>query len=1225
MLIHDTLILAAKDASLRGELRSIVETDYNVLEAIGEEQLRLFLQNNEAHIAAIIMDVDMESEDGTKTFASFYKEGITDELPVIAVISGDSPAAEKFALDKGAKELIYTPFHSAVVKHRVENIVSLFYNKKNLQTVVAEQADSIHNSYEVMVDTLSAIIEHRSVESGQHVLRIRRFTKRLLEEVYRSCPEYSLTKGSIQAIASASALHDIGKISIPDLILNKPGKLTEEEFEIMKTHTVTGSAILESFKSIGNEDYLRYAYNICRYHHERYDGGGYPEGLKGDEIPICAQVVGLVDAYDALTTDRVYKKAIPYLEASNMIINGECGAFSPKLIECFKHVRGSLEELARSYADGYSPKSDTITVPLPPPKKASPDSLQEAITKYRSLLHHFSVSAMEVDMHTGVFHVLYDPYLELAPMKKARSFEDAMERFANICVHPDDKKLITEDLPFYLNDFFSSGARKRSRHYRIKGSDGVYRACEATILRIAIESTDVKKSLLIWRRLGESETKALSSAPVLPSFASLITLSFDSSLTFLCDASQFFRSLGYGENKAVPSSLFDVIAKENVGKFTDELSKQLSESNRFETVVPVENGNGGISYCLFKGQCFCDSDGAEKLRGVICECDSSYRESQSHINDLLRYRNIIERTNDILFEWDVKRDVIDFSRNWNERFGYEPIRENASENIRKNSHMHPDDIDSFITRVKELSRVNSPFLEANVRIADSEGKYVWNRIRIIAHTKDDGKIEKYLGLITDIDGEMRRSEQLKAKAERDSLTKLYNKETARAKIDRLLMKNSQDKFGAFILIDLDNFKDVNDRFGHLFGDTLLSNVADAISGMFRESDVVARIGGDEFLVYMPEVSGKELIASRCNGLISVIRRLFDEMHTEMIVSCSVGVAVTPVDGIIYSDLFQKADIALYQAKKLGKGRCQFYDPKLTMSAYSAISKHIDSDERLGIADNSLSEYVFQRLYETSDVYSTVNSVLELIGKQLKVSRVYVFENNDENTACFNTFEWCAEGVDPEIHNLQNISYDTDIKGFRESFDERGLLYCTDIKELPDHIRAIVEPQGIRAMLHCAIRDNGVFKGYVGLDDCQRTRVWTKEQISLLSFLSQMISVFILKRRAQLRSDALLEDMKRIFENQFSWVYVVDPDTYTISFCNGRTLELVPDIKKDSICHKALLGKDTPCAECPINKGECGGTSFIRNDVLGLSVNSSASPIHWDGKKQWLITCNEVKE
>lgn len=291
--------------------------------------------------------------------------GTENEIPIVALVAPlGTGEREAMALNLGAADVILKPYTDAVVQKRVQGVVDLYLHKWQLEKLVDEQSTTIRKTSQVMVDALSAIIEYRSSESGNHVLRIRRFTKILLAEVARKYPEYELTPDSIDIIANAAALHDVGKISIPDAILNKPGRLTDEEFEVMKTHTTIGCELIQTLSGMGDVEYLRYAYNICRYHHERWNGGGYPDGLVGDKIPICAQVVSIADVFDALTTPRIYKPAYPFQQAFNMILNNECGKFSDKLLECLKHVRSKFVELAHQYADGLSPKSDAITVPL---------------------------------------------------------------------------------------------------------------------------------------------------------------------------------------------------------------------------------------------------------------------------------------------------------------------------------------------------------------------------------------------------------------------------------------------------------------------------------------------------------------------------------------------------------------------------------------------------------------------------------------------------------------------------------------------------------------------------------------------------------------------------------------------------------------------------------------------------------------------------------------------
>ena len=213
-----------------------------------------------------------------------------------------------------------------------------------------KQAQKLRKMNDAMIDAMSNVVEFRDMESGQHVKRIRVFTRALAIEIMKRFPEYGLTDERIEMLTQAAAMHDLGKIAVPDNILLKPGRLTSEEFEIMKSHTTKGAEMIASFVRMDDEDYFNYCYDICRHHHERFDGRGYPDGLKGDEIGIAAQAVSIADVYDALVSERVYKKAFDKETASNMIINGECGCFSPKLLEAFKAIKDEFAHLADTYS-----------------------------------------------------------------------------------------------------------------------------------------------------------------------------------------------------------------------------------------------------------------------------------------------------------------------------------------------------------------------------------------------------------------------------------------------------------------------------------------------------------------------------------------------------------------------------------------------------------------------------------------------------------------------------------------------------------------------------------------------------------------------------------------------------------------------------------------------------------------------------------------------------------
>lgn len=264
------------------------------------------------------------------------------------------------AYELGAADIIYKPFAPSVVIRRTLNIIELYEHRISLEKKLEKRTAQLRISQEkleknndFLINALSSVVEFRSLESGEHIKRVKTFTGIMLHNLRILYPEYRITDEQMKSMINASALHDIGKISIPDEILLKPDKLTKEEFEVMKTHTTKGCELLEKFKQEENEFY-KYCYDICRHHHERYDGKGYPDGLTGEDIPICAQIVSIVDVYDALVSKRVYKTPFAVEEAERMILSGECGTFSPRIIECFEMAKPELFALTEgrfSFAD----------------------------------------------------------------------------------------------------------------------------------------------------------------------------------------------------------------------------------------------------------------------------------------------------------------------------------------------------------------------------------------------------------------------------------------------------------------------------------------------------------------------------------------------------------------------------------------------------------------------------------------------------------------------------------------------------------------------------------------------------------------------------------------------------------------------------------------------------------------------------------------------------------
>ncbi len=354
-------ILVVDDAELnRDLLETILEDEFIVDTAEDGEQGMNILTEKHDQIKAILLDLHMPKMNGFTFINEMKKQGWLEKIPVLVISGERSVDIENECFELGVSDFIHKPFEPSLVKTRVKNTVDLFLYKNELEEKVELQTATLKKQYKLLqiqakklkksnlriIDILGTVVEYRNLESGEHIKRVKGFTKLLAKQLMKDYPEYGLTDHIIEVIVSSSSLHDVGKITIPDQILLKPGRLTKDEFEYMKSHTTKGCSILNSIKDIWDDEYQKTSYEICRHHHERYDGTGYPDGLKGDEIPISAQIVSIADVYDALVCERCYKDAIPKDKAFHMILNGECGIFSPKLLECFRKSREQFEKLA---------------------------------------------------------------------------------------------------------------------------------------------------------------------------------------------------------------------------------------------------------------------------------------------------------------------------------------------------------------------------------------------------------------------------------------------------------------------------------------------------------------------------------------------------------------------------------------------------------------------------------------------------------------------------------------------------------------------------------------------------------------------------------------------------------------------------------------------------------------------------------------------------------------
>lgn len=348
----------------RKQLCDILEDTYDIVQAEDGLNAINVLKKSQDQLSLIIMDVVLPVIDGISVLKAMNQTDIIKKIPVLVVGENSEDKTKATCFELGISDFIRKPYDEVIIKNRVNNTIELFSYKRVLEDKVKQQTDKLkiqntmlENQAKILqeqslelkrnndniIEILGTVVEYRNLESSEHINRVKGFTRILAEAAMRMYPEFGLTKREVNIITSASALHDIGKIVIPDNILLKPAKLTDQEFDYMKSHTTRGAEILANIHGVWDDEYSKYSSDICKYHHERYDGRGYPEGLSGEDIPLSAQFVSIADVYDALVSERVYKNSYSNEEAFNMIIMNECGVFNPLLMNCFKDVREQLE------------------------------------------------------------------------------------------------------------------------------------------------------------------------------------------------------------------------------------------------------------------------------------------------------------------------------------------------------------------------------------------------------------------------------------------------------------------------------------------------------------------------------------------------------------------------------------------------------------------------------------------------------------------------------------------------------------------------------------------------------------------------------------------------------------------------------------------------------------------------------------------------------------------
>lgn len=618
----------------------------------------------------------------------------------------------------------------------------------------------------------------------------------------------------------------------------------------------------------------------------------------------------------------------------------------------------------------------------------------------------------------------------------------------------------------------------------------------------------------------------------------------------------------------------------------------------------------------------------EELRSRVEELEiavAAYREEQESLRlSEERYRLIVEQSNDSMFEWDFESDSIKMSGKYEKLFGRPPLSGQLSTNTTTRSRIHPDDLPAFENWISSTFR-KSNCVQADFRVQTVDGRHIWLRCRSSPIFDRHGTPIKAVGVFSNIDQQKNELAYLVRVAQMDSLTHLYNKEETRRRIETCLAEHP-DEPGAVFIIDIDNFKGVNDTLGHQLGDTVLVEAANKIKKLFCDVDVVGRVGGDEFAVFAHNLS-LDALTAKAEALVLALRSTYFGATQQYHLSGSVGIALSPSHGTTFDALYRFADVALYEAKRQGKDRYAIYQKSMT-GAFPDNRTPLERTERFLTTyfENDFTYSVFEMLYETRDMHATIQKILALTGERFGVDRAYIIQNTPDGLHLSNTFEWCAEGITPEISHLQNIPLDG-LQSYYAAYNKEGLLCCNDISVMDPITRSILEPQGIQSLLHCAIFDGGDMTGFIGFDLCREQRPWHGDELATLGYLSRILSVFLLKNQTMMELTSSNQNYVQMLDNLNGYVYVINLDSYQLLYLNKRTAAL--GITLGDKCYHAAFGHDEPCVNCPARQlthetPYC--TEDIYSKVLDTWISSAASLLHWTGcERAALVCCTDVSK
>lgn len=648
-----------------------------------------------------------------------------------------------------------------------------------------------------------------------------------------------------------------------------------------------------------------------------------------------------------------------------------------------------------------------------------------------------------------------------------------------------------------------------------------------------------------------------------------------------------------------------------------EILRQLEEKSTFEVECSAHIGNETLWLSVIGSR---TDEEQESLWLVTLKDVTEQKESLQVLEqDAMLNEIALGLSKDIFFHVDLKSKTIMHSENVLRHLALNSTGGKFPQCIIDSGIIPRESIDEL--RLLAKTMYSGKKMSMDMPVVEISGALGWYHFEYDFLEDHLGQPIQAVGAITNVSSQ----KFLEMQVALDPLTQLYNKTAAQSMIeDFLYIRGSK---GAFFIIDIDDFKSINDKLGHHFGDAVLVDIAEKIRHHFRDSDIIGRIGGDEFVIFIKNLSDVSIVEEKAKQISFAFRCTFTGENNKYKVSGSIGVALFPAHGSSYDEIYKNADCALYESKHKGKDCYTIYHSELRECIMSN-PKPFEESKRYEAEyfEGHLLYRFFDMLYESSDIYATVNKILEIVGKTYNVDRCYVFETSDDGEIFNNTFEWCANNIEPQIGSLQNIPRE-DLDYALSRYNEEGIFYCNDISILEEPVCSLLKEQDIKSILHCGISVGQTVKFMFGFDECKSERVWQGIEIAAISYTAKLLSIYLMNREANNELRTLNQNKNTLLDNMSDFVYVIDRDTKEILFINKMVKELIPSFSMGGTCFKMAFGSETPCENCPVNlltPERVNATLEIYNYKYNIWVLATASRIDWIGcKNAVLLSCTDI--